>query len=276
MTPPNELGASVTLVKLGGSLITDKSRPLTPRMETLARLADEIRQADMAGSLLLGHGSGSFGHVAAAEHAIHHGVSSPEQVAGVVDTQVHAHRLHRLVMDTLWKAGNRVFSLAPSSCLVAAAGRPGPLDDQPLVGVLRLGLVPVIFGDVVIDREWGASICSTEQAFEVAVEALTTAAVEVSRILWLGVTDGVDDATGETIPCVEAENQEAVLAAAGASRDTDVTGGMRLRLETACRLANRGVPSWIGNGLEPGRLRDALMGRDVPGTTVLPTPDRIS
>jgi len=264
------LPIAVTLVKLGGSLITDKSRPLTPRIETLERLAEEIRDAGEAGSLVLGHGSGSFGHVAAAEHAIHHGVDGPDEIQGVTDTQVHAHRLHRLVVDTLWKAGNRPFSVAPSSCMVATAGRPGAFPVVPLLGALRLGLSPVVFGDVVMDDQWGASICSTEEVFESMVEALTAAGVEVSRVLWLGATDGVYGASGETVETVDAGNRAETLEAARGSAAEDVTGGMRLRLETACRLADRGVPSWIGNGLVPGRLHQALLIGDAPGTVVVP------
>jgi isopentenyl phosphate kinase len=263
------LPAALTLVKLGGSLITDKAEPLTPRVETLHRLAEEIRQADNPGSLVLGHGSGSFGHVAAAEHSIHRGVEAPEQIQGVVDTQVHAHRLHRLVVDTLWKAGVQPFSVAPSSCLVATAGRAGTFEASAVLGALRLGMIPVVFGDVVMDREWGASICSTEAVFEALVEALTGAGIEVSRALWLGATDGIYGGDGATVERVDASNRAATLEVAGGSSADDVTGGMRLRLETACRLANRGIPSWIGNGLVPGRLREALSGRDVPGTNVV-------
>lgn len=261
---------SVTLLKLGGSLITDKSRPLTPRMETLVRLAEEIQRAGLIGSLILGHGSGSFGHVTAAKHSIHLGVETAEQVEGVAATQNHTHRLHRLVMETLWKAGNQVFSIVPSSNLTAVAARPEAFAVAPVLGALRLGLVPVTFGDVVIDSEWGASICSTEQVFEALVESLGASGTRVERVLWLGATDGIHDAAGVTVAEIHAGNRPEMLAAAGVAAGEDVTGGMRLRLETACRLADRGIPSWIGNGLEPGRLLAALQGEDVLGTLVLP------
>lgn len=259
---------AVTLVKLGGSLITDKSRPLTPRVETLQRLAEEIVEADRTGTLIVGHGSGSFGHMAAAAHSIHRGVHSSEQVEGVAETQVHAHRLHRLVADTLWKEGARPFSIAPSSCVVAAAGEAEKIDAEPFARALDLGLTPVTFGDVVVDRDWGASICSTERVFELLVGALAAAGVGVERVLWLGATEGLYDKSGETVRIVGVGNREACLAAAGASQAEDVTGGMHLRLVTALRLAAAGVPSWIGNGLVPGRLRDVLAGRPVPGTEV--------
>ncbi len=276
------MGRELTLVKLGGSLITDKALPLTPRIETLGRLAEEIHRGAVSGtdvkgasgSLVIGHGSGSFGHVTAAQHRVHLGARDAEQVAGVAATQVHAHRLHRLVVETLWKAGCRPFSIAPSSNLMASAGRPGPFDTRPVTSALDLGLLPVTFGDVVMDSEWGASICSTEEAFESLVAGLEGTGWRVTRILWMGVTDGIYDANGSTVAEIGAANVETVLGGLSTGRDRaageDVTGGMRLRLETAWRLAERGIESWILDGLRPGALHDALAGRRTSGTAVSP------
>ncbi len=84
----------------------------------------------------------------------------------------------------------------------------------------------------------------------------------------MGATDGVFDASGAVVQRIGAANREELLESVGGSAAEDVTGGMRLRLETACRLADHGVSSWIGNGLVPGRLQEALAGAEVPGTTV--------
>ena len=266
-TAVNEL----TLVKLGGSLITDKTRSLTPRTETLARLAEEIAGAGSEPPLVVGHGSGSFGHVTAAKYGVHRGVDSPEAVDGVAATQVHAHRLHRLVVEALWKAGCRPFSLAPSAAMMAAAGRPGSWDAAPLRAALRLGLLPVTFGDVVMDTEWGASICSTEEVFEALIAALAGSGQRVARVLWMGATAGILDGDGSTIPAIDGDNVAEVAKHLGETVGADVTGGMRLRLETAWRLAERGIESWILNGLEPGVLRAALDGEPAGGTRVAPS-----
>lgn len=262
--------SGITLVKLGGSLVTDKTVPLTPRQETLERLAAEIRAVRLTGRLVVGHGSGSFGHPTASRHGIQHGVRTPEQLEGVAATQVHAHRLHRLVAEALWKAGALPFSLAPSSMMTARAGEPGGLDVGPLVGALDLGLTPLTFGDVLMDREWGASICSTEQAFETIVEGLVSTGRTVDRVLWMGITDGVYDRSGEPVREIAAEDVSGLLEDLEGAAGQDVTGGIRLRLETAARLARRGIPSWILDGLEPGGLEAALAGRPVGGTRVVP------
>ena len=262
--------APLTLIKLGGSLITDKRRPGRARGGVIERLAGEIAAAggERPGRLIVGHGSGSFGHPAAVRHGVHRGVGARGDLAGVAETQARAATLHRLVVDALLAAGAAPFSLAPSSFMSATAGRPVGLAIEPLLRALDLCLLPVTYGDVVLDRRQGSAICSTETVFHALVKALRRRGSEVARVLWLGETEGVYDRDGVLVPAITGGNLRRVLAAAGAAAGTDVTGGMRHRLETAAALARLGVESWILNGLVPGRLARALGGKKVPGTHV--------
>jgi isopentenyl phosphate kinase len=259
------------LVKLGGSLITEKSQAETARSEVIARLAGEAARAaaTIPERIVIGHGSGSFGHVAAHRFGIASGVRAPEQLPGVCFTQERAAALHREVTGALAAAGALPFSIAPSSCVVAEAGRPVTLAEEPLLLALERGLLPVTYGDVVMDRSWGASICSTEKLFELLARRLLERGLFVRRILWLGETAGLYDARSRTIPRVTEESFPRALKAIGAPAGTDVTGGMRHRLETALSLARHGIPSFLADGLTPGLLERALRGEVVPGTEVI-------
>jgi isopentenyl phosphate kinase len=217
----------------------------------------------------VGHGSGSFGHVAARRSGIAEGIRSAGQLPGVSLTQQRAADLHRLVVAALAEAGALPFSIAPSSCIVAAAGRPAAFADEPLLLALDHGLLPVLYGDVVMDRERGVSICSTEQVLETIAARLPERGWTIRRALWLGETDGLWDAAGRTVPRVSAGDFAAAVSAIGAPAGTDVTGGMLHRVETALALARLGVPSLLLNGLTPGLLEKALRGEDVPGTEVM-------
>lgn len=254
-----------TLVKWGGSLITDKGQPGRDRPRVLARLAREVAAAlgerpELAGRVVLGHGSGSFGHVAAWQHRVHEGLDDDaeitrERLLGVALTQRRAAELHRRVLDALAEAGVATFSVSPSSALVTAAGSPGSFAVEPVIRALALGLIPVVYGDVVMDREQGFAICSTEGVFDALVAA---EALAVERILWLGETAGVWDEHGETIPRITPATWEDVRQAVGGSAGTDVTGGMLHRVESAVELARRGVVSFIGDGRRPGLLTRLL------------------
>ena len=262
----------VLLVKLGGSLITDKTRPETARADVIERLGSEIAEI-VAGSslpLIVGHGSGSFGHVAAQESGIHQGVQDASQLAGVSKTQGQAFKLHRLVVTALREAGLPVFSIVPSSCLVADGGRPDQVWPEPLLEALTLGMVPVVFGDVVMDRRWGASICSTESLFLALAPALGSRGVFIRRIVWLGGTDGVLDQDGKAIAEITLDDISGMLSELSGAAGTDVTGGIRHRLESAGALARQGIASWIGDGRRPGALGEGLEGIASHGTRVLP------
>lgn len=260
----------IVLVKLGGSLITEKAREETPRRDDIARLAAEIARAaaDLPEAIVLGHGSGSFGHAAAHRSGIASGFRSPDQLAGIAQTQGSAATLHRLVVDALLAAGLAPFSLAPSSWVTTAAGSPVASHAEPLHRALDLGLLPVVFGDVVLDRGQGVAILSTEGVLALAAESLAAAGREVRRVLWCGETDGLYDAAGTTVPFLAAATEMAEIVGVGRPAGTDVTGGMRLRLETALRLARRGIPSLLLNGRTPGALEAALRGAPVAGTEI--------
>lgn len=265
MRPP------LVLVKLGGSLITEKSREETVRPEVLSRLAGEIARAAAAipDRVIVGHGSGSFGHVAAKRSGIAGGIRSADQLPGVSLTQDRAAALHRLVIAALLEAGALPYSIVPSSAVTAETGRPVTLADEPLLLALEWGLLPVIYGDAVMDRDWGVSIASTEKLFDLLVRSLLAHGFAVRRVLWLGETDGLWDAERRTIPRVSAGSFAEAVKAIGAPSGTDVTGGMLHRLESALALARLGVPSLLANGLTPGLLESALRGDDVPGTEVV-------
>lgn len=262
----------IVLLKLGGSLISDKRRPETPRPDRLARLAAEIAASlpEAEEGLLLGHGSGSYGHVAASRHGLRSGRAAPVGGLAVAEVQAKAAALHRLVLDALRTAGVPAFSVAPSAAAVCAGGRPADFQAEPVALALEARLVPVVHGDVVLDREGGATILSTETVLVQVALRLVERGWRVRRALWAGETEGVYGAGGEPLAEISPGGRAAALEAAGGSPGTDVTGGMAHRVEVALELAERGIPSWIGSGTVPDRLRDALRGRPVPGTRVVP------
>jgi isopentenyl phosphate kinase len=272
MSSSESNNSDLFLIKLGGSLITDKRRPQTARTHVITRLANEIREASMSidASFVIGHGSGSFGHRAAEESGIHRGVESQQQLAGVGKTQGSAAALHTIVFEGLIEAGVPAFSLSPSSFAVAAGGTSETLWPEPLLLALELGLVPTVYGDVVMDREWGASIYSTESLFLALVPALASRGRFVRGVIWLGETEGVFDAEGNVISEIESDEVAKIAEGVSGASGVDVTGGMRHRLEAAETLARLGVTSWIGNGLEPGHLIKALTGEAEHGTLVHP------
>jgi len=253
----------LVFVKLGGSLITDKSKPYTARPEVIARAAAELHRAkaDAGLSLLVGHGGGSFPHVSAAEYRIHEGACDARGWEGFARVQADASRLNRLVVAALLDAGEPAVSLQPSAACTARHGRLQRWDGRAPERCLEQGLLPVPYGDVCFDEARGCCILSTEELFRYLAPRLKPA-----LIVMAGKTDGVLDAEGNTIPEVKAADLERLRHSLFASDGVaDVTGGMLHKVEKALET---GVETLILNGLRPGELEKALLGRSVAGTRI--------
>lgn len=266
MSTPSEL----LLIKLGGSVITHKQRPRTVRRQRLRDLAEELAGvlARTDAQVILGHGSGSFGHVVASEHGVHRGIFDAAGARGAALTQREAGELHRIVVEALLDAGLPAWSLSPSSSMVTDGGRPRPFDVEPVRLALGAGLLPVTHGDVVLDGAQGSAICSTETALIAIARGLAEQAVVPSRALWLGDTDGVWDGEGRTIPTIGLADRQRLEERVGGARVTDVTGGMRHRLAATFQLAELGIESWVLDGRRRGVLAAAILGRPPGGTRV--------
>ena len=259
------------LLKLGGSLITDKARPRVARHATIRRLARELAAAaknPRAPRIVVGHGSGSFGHAAAAHGGLVPGADATRRLDAIARTQRAAADLHRIVVAALADAGARAFSFAPSSFLYAANGRVTASFVTPIFDALGRGLLPVVYGDVVLDARRGALIVSTEELFQILVKEAARRKNPVSRVVWLGETDGVRDRDGRTIARLSSAGAKRTAHGVTGASGVDVTGGMSLRLRTAGALAKVGVASAIVDGRKAGAIASAIAGRATGGTRV--------
>jgi len=248
-----------TFLKLGGSIITDKSRPFTARHDVVARYAEEIGQALEANPglrLLLGHGSGSFGHWAAKPYGTRHGVGTPEEWRGYAAVAGAAARLNRLVTDALLEADVPVLTIQPSASARCRDGLLYHLETHPLRAGLACGLNPLVYGDVALDDVRGGTIISTEEIFVYLARELKPA-----RILLIGRAPGVLDEEGQVIPRIRPADLPHLQDALKGSAGVDVTGGMADKVTQMVHLAQQqeAVTIHILSCDSPGDLTRALL-----------------
>ena len=260
----------IVFLKLGGSLITDKMTPRTSRPVVIDRLAREIKSAMAKNpglALLLGHGSGSFGHTSGKKHRTRDGVSSQEEWLGFAEVLHDAASLNNLVMNALAKNGVQAAVFPPSSAVISTNRRITSWDLEPIQSSLKKGLVPVIYGDVVFDTEIGGTILSTEDLFFHLAGIL-----KPSRILLAGQDPGV----WKDFPkCTQLYDhlQPSDLAqpgqGIGKSQAPDVTGGMEDKVSQMVGLIENlpDLECLIFSGEEPGAVTAAI-GGDRIGTLI--------
>jgi isopentenyl phosphate kinase len=256
----------LVFLKLGGSVITNKNKPFSARRAVIHRLGGEIRRALQARPdlrLVLGHGSGSFGHVVGERYGVRQGVRGVEGWRGFAETAAAAARLNHIVADILLKEGLPVMTFQPSASARCHNGELIALESYSLDLALEHGLIPLVYGDVAVDTVIGGTIISTEQIFAYLARQMRPA-----RILLAGVVDGVFDADplkhpgAQPFAEITRENFSQVEVALGGSHGTDVTGGMLSKVRAMYHLVMAQPPLIVHllSGEQPGYVEAALRG----------------
>ncbi len=268
----------LVFLKLGGSLITDKSTPYTPLLDRMDALALQIKSAQQTRPnlrLLIGHGAGSFGHVPAREYKTRDGLPSTGRHGdaqtiywkGFVEVRQQAAALNQFVMDALYKADVRAIALPPSASVAADNGSVAQWELTPIRMALAAQIVPVIFGDTVFDRTLGGTILSTEDLFMHLTDALRP-----DRILLAGLEAAVWEdfpARARKVETITPASFNAIEHGIGASAAADVTGGMESKVRQMLDLVERhpNLTAQIFSGERAGNLLRALEGETL-GTII--------
>ncbi len=256
------------LVKLGGSVITQKSRYRVVRTRDLARLARELVPSARAG-LLVVHGAGSFGHVLARRYGLARGLHRPDQRLGLARVQADVRTLNLVVLRALERVKIPAVAVPPSVVARFDDGQLASFDGDPFDHFLRLGFTPVSFGDAVLDARRGVAICSGD---DVMVELAKR--FRPDRVVFAADVDGVFTADPKKDRAAKrlAEVSPATLSSIDLYSRTvdDVTGSLHAKLLKMAKIARYAEDVRIVNGLTPGRVAKALRGLSVPGTKVVP------
>ena len=262
---------NLTVLKLGGSVITQKEKPLTPNLEAIKRLAREIKEANVK-PLLVVHGGGSFGHWWAAKYRIRGGYRSQEQLMGFSKTHQAMMTLNKLVVDALVDAGVPAFPVQPSSFIMTKRGHITQIKAEIIQKLVELGLTPVLYGDAVVDSEMDFTILSGDQL-------ISSLAIRFNakRII-IGVdVDGLYTADPKTAPTAQLiehitlEELKKRKHRIGRAKVTDVTGGMLGKITELIPAIERGIPIIIVNASKPNNIHKALKEEKIKGTTIRKT-----
>ncbi len=260
--------AKPTILKIGGSIITDKNGELAARTEAINRLAEEIQKSGVK-SLIVVHGGGSFGHPTAQKYGIKEGLKEEAQKVGFAETHHVMTVLNGLVMDALVWHDIPAVSVTPSSCAVTENGRIKSFEEAILKTLLKIGFVPVLYGDVTLDEKLGFTVLSGDQ-----IVSYLAVRFNAGKIV-IGVdTDGLYDADPKVARNVKLyahltlEELKKIKDRLGKSTATDVTGGMVGKIAELIPAIEKGIPVTIVNAAKANRVYKALIEEPVEGTAI--------
>lgn len=255
---------NIVLIKLGGSVITDKNVPYKARPEVIKRLAKELKKVKGV-SMVLAHGSGSFGHTSAKEFGGKKGYKSKWGIAKVARD---AMEINRIVMDILIQERLPAISLRPMSMMMTSSGKLKSNFFEVVEETIIQGLIPVIYGDVILDKQWKSTIYSGETTLNQIGAYLMKKGFNVTKIIQVGETNGVYNDKGETIPSIKKKDWKSIRRYLFGRSNIDVTGAMNHKIKNALFISNKGIRTWLTNGIIPNELFRALHDKQIQGTII--------
>lgn len=263
---------SLTIVKLGGSAITDKNNECTPNLALIHEAADQL--ASYNGKLILLHGAGSYGHPLAMDAKLNDGYHSRSQLYAISEIELQLDELSRIIGVSLLLSKAPFVPIKPLSCFSLRKGRVLRSFLDPIASALKLGLIPLLHGDIVFDQVEGFSVLSADAiASYLAQKFLTT------RVLFGSDVDGIynkDPKKSRNATLISEINQTNYLHVAAElkkSSNFDASGGMYGKFAEAVRLARRGCEVNIFNLKKTNALREMLTKTRFHGTRFVPWRD---
>lgn len=249
-------------LKIGGSVITDKSVPYTAKKDTIRKIAKEL--ASVKSPMIISHGVGSFAHTSAAKYGGKNGYTSR---LGIAKVARDAQEINRIVMDIFLDVGLPAISFSPRSFLLTEKGSVEKSFFEPMQEALKQGLIPVIYGDVIWDTAQKTTIYSGETSLHLVAQYLRRHEFEVSKIIQLCNVDGVLDEKNNVIPEITKKSWDRMKVYLQEMKVADVTGGMGHKVEEALQMTQYGIETVLLNGTTDD-FSSFLTGKTVRGTVI--------
>ena len=233
----------LVVVKLGGSLITNKDRPYSINLPSALGTIERVKRSGVRAFLV--HGGGSFGHYQAFRHGL--GGKPVKGSRGVPETKAAMLELNLWILYFMISSGLRPFPVPPQF-----------LDWELIDRIAASGLTPVSYGDVYFDGHV-TRIISGDEIVEDAAKHL-----DVERVVFaLSVPGVLRDPNDPDTVIPELKKRPEFSGPSG----IDVTGGMKEKVETAFRIAGMGVDVAFVKG-DTDEFIKALHGLPFRGTIV--------
>ena len=240
------------LIKLGGSIITNKQKPHTARISEIKQIASHLRK--IKEPFVVVHGGGSFGHYWSVKYDMH---TKPDRysVRGVAVVKNSMVQLNRLVIDSLLESGLSPYSLAPSDFMSG---------DKPIIKkvleipkIAKAGLIPVSYGDVMWHGKNKFYILSGDRIIGILSKILKPRlAIFVTNV------DGVYSDMKTRTLIHEIKGKKPITSKV----KMDVTGGMTRKIKEAMSISKDGTNVFFVNGNKPERIVKAINGKGFEGT----------
>ncbi len=248
----------LALIKLGGSVVTFKDKPLAANAGAIDGISRVLAQLNLPAIIV--HGGGSFGHYWSMKYDMH---TKPAKydVHGVSVVHESMIALNQIIVNSMIMAGLNPYGMPPS--VFATGHKPIAAKIRQVYAMAKSKVIPVTFGDVVHLESTKYSILSGDALMTILAKVLRP-----SRVVFATNVDGVykDMASREVISEIRLKSRK--LMKFSKALGIDVTGGMQRKVTEAFKIASSGMDVLMVNGLVPERIAEAVQGKLQVGTVL--------
>lgn len=245
----------IVILKLGGSVITTKSKPQTLNIQAIKNIAQVISNFDKP--LIVVHGAGSFGHYFAKRFKI----SNQQTTSTRAIIQIHKSMitLNNSIIEIFNKYKINTLAFSPISIYYK---KNILLHWEHLIKkMLNMDIIPITYGDIIPGSK-GFYIISGD----IIVKDLTNM-LKPRNVVFASDIDGLYSDINDKSTLIEEVKINKRYSMNFKTQNFDVTGGIQTKLKQASEIAQLGTSVQITNGLKPGMLMKALNGEHI-GTLI--------
>ncbi|MFW9999592.1 MAG: type 2 isopentenyl-diphosphate Delta-isomerase [Candidatus Hodarchaeota archaeon] len=264
----------IILLKLGGSLLTDKNRPFSLREDILEKCINQIIESKKL--IVLVHGGGSFGHPIAKKYQISQGLneSIKGQIIGLSKTHEAMTKFNSIIINKFLDKQCSAISIQPSSIFIQDFNEIVFKSIDPIEKMLELGIIPVLYGDILLSWDSSFTILSGDQI--ILKLCANVQKFKISKVIFAIEEDGIyiKDNGNEKLALKLKSNDLNNIKLAELDQKIDVTGGIKSKLETIKDIIKFNIPVQIINGIKNGNISKALNNQYLECTNIEPTYER--
>ncbi|MHA1913407.1 MAG: isopentenyl phosphate kinase [Promethearchaeota archaeon] len=263
----------IILLKLGGSLLTEKNNPLSIREEVVKHAIQQIIDADE--KIILIHGGGSFGHPIAKKYQISQGLNSTisNQILGLSETHNAMINLNSYLVNQFLEKKYPILSIQPSSIYLKDSKTIIDNSIEVIETALDLDILPILYGDIILDKQGSFSIISGDQIIFELCKNLRR--YRVLKVIFATETDGifikVKESKGLVIELAKKihPNELESLDLADLGQKIDVTGGIIGKIDSIKKISELSIPIQLVNGLKEMYIYESLKNIDINSTHII-------
>ena len=240
------------LIKLGGSIITNKEKPLTPNKTLIRNISTHLKKVKEP--MIIIHGGGSFGHYWSVKYDMH---TKPDRYSskGVSLVKNSMVELNSIILKSFVESGLNPYCVPPGDFMIGNSPISKKVKEIPKIA--RSGLIPISYGDVMWYGKNKFYILSGDKIMGILSKIL-----KPRLAIFATNVDGIYSDMKTRKLLREFRSEKPITSKVA----MDVTGGMTRKIQEARDISKNGVKVFFVNGKFPNRIVNAINGKGFEGT----------